>query len=82
MLKITGVKIPITADFSLPRKLVADIFGIKENAVSSASLVRRSLDARKKNDIHYVCCFDFGIEGDESAFIKKYGSKNQAHYSQ
>ena len=75
MLKITGVKIPITADFSLPRKLVADIFGIKENAVSSASLVRRSLDARKKNDIHYVCCFDFEIEGDESAFIKKYGSK-------
>lgn len=48
MLKITGVKIPITADFSLPRKLVADTFGIKENAVSSASLVRRSLDARKK----------------------------------
>ena len=75
MLKITGVKIPITADFSLPRKLVADTFGIKENAVSSASLVRRSLDARKKNDIHYVCCFDFEIEGDESAFIKKYGSK-------
>lgn len=75
MLKISGAKIPITADFSSPRKTVADFFGIDINILKSARLVRRSLDARKKNDIHYVCTFEFEIKGDERAFIRKCGSK-------
>lgn len=78
MLKISGIKIPVTADFSSPKKLVAEIFGISENTIINARLVRRSLDARKKNDIHYVCAFEFEFDGNEKAFAKKHSSKKPA----
>lgn len=78
MLKITGVNIPLSADFSNAAALLSGHLGISSDKISFARLVRRAVDARKKNQIHYVCSFEFAVKGNESQFLTKYASKKVA----
>lgn len=78
MLKITGVNIPLSADFSNAAALLSGHLGISSDKISFARLVRRAVDARKKNQIHYVCSFEFAVKGNEIQFLTKYASKKVA----
>ena len=78
MLKITGVNIPLSADFSNAAALLSGHLGISSDKISFARLVRRAVDARKKNQIHYVCSFEFAVKGNESQVLTKCASKKVA----
>lgn len=78
MLKITGIKVSLSTDFSKPEIMVAKYFGISPDKIKNAVLTRRSLDARKKNQIHYVCSFEFSVVDREDQFLTKFASKKPA----
>lgn len=53
-LRIQNIKQPISeGDELLPRR-IANLLGIEEQQVKSARLTRRALDARKKQDVHFL----------------------------
>ena len=59
------------------RKLHTDI---KE--ISEFKLIKKSLDARHKDDIHYTCSAALSIKGDEKVLLKKLGSSDISEYSE
>jgi len=53
MLKISDIKVDITKDGNI-KKLIAKKLRIPESDILSAEILRKSTDARKKSDIHFV----------------------------
>ena len=52
---VKNLRLGVGEDIGALRKRAAKVLKIKESDIKDISLVKRSLDARKKNDIHYVC---------------------------
>lgn len=75
MLRLNSVNVPIDGDFSNLSTLCANAMGINSRQIKNPRLVRRSIDARRKNDIHYVCTFEFEAEGSEPQFVKNCRAK-------
>ena len=48
--------------------------------ITDTLLVRRSLDARKKNDIHYICSLAVSVRGDEEKLIQRARSDDVCRY--
>ncbi len=53
-LLITDMKLPVTADEQELTRRIASQCGVDVHCIRSAQVVRRSLDARKKEDIHFL----------------------------
>lgn len=60
------------------RKKTAKKLRLNPDLIKDFHLVKRSLDARRKNDLHYVCSVAFGYKGGEEAIIAR--EKNAALY--
>lgn len=76
MLRLSGIKLPVDADFSRLVEICASLSSVPIHKIMAATLKKRSLDARKKNDIHWVCTIDFVIDGDEKEILSKSRCKN------
>lgn len=70
MLKINNINMP--ADFQLPelRKKIASLLGVDAAALEDVRLSRLAIDARHKNNVHYVCAAIFSAK-NEAALLKK-----------
>lgn len=53
---------------------------IKAERINSFILVRKSLDARKKDDLHYTCSAAFDVSGNEDQIINASVSKDVSLY--
>lgn len=51
---------------------------IDNNAINNISLYRRSIDARRKNDVHYIATVDVELNCDENKALSKAKCKNAA----
>lgn len=69
MLKLANVKIPYNTPDDNYINYVSKKLRINKNDIVSCRLLKRSLDARKENDIHYVCTFVIRAK-NESEIIK------------
>ena len=77
MIKISNIKIPYRAKERLFKKYISKALRIKEDDIKKVVLIRKSLDARMRGNIAYVCTF--AIEArDEASIIKK--CKNASGY--
>lgn len=54
MIRINNIKVPLDFDFSEIKKLCVKKFSINNEDIKSAKLVRKSVDARKKSDVHFI----------------------------
>ena len=77
MILINNVFCPLDSDFKKPEKIVSDY--LKCN-VLSASLYRKSVDARKKNNIVFCCSFTAETGKNEDKILKKF--KNAAKFKE
>lgn len=66
MILISGLKLPPGADEGRLRALAAKALRIPLDAVTSLNIRKKSLDARKKTDIHYVYTVCVSVRGDET----------------
>lgn len=69
MLRISNMKVPVTFDEKFLPEKVKKQYNIKE--LKSFRIVKKSIDARRKNEVKYVYSVDINTEND-----KKYISKN------
>lgn len=73
MLLINNVKVPLElVDY---RKIISQQLNISKNKISNVKLVKKAVDARRKNKIHFVCSFHFTVD-NEDLMIKKYPKLN------
>lgn len=70
MLKITGVKIPLLSDGDYAES-IAKKLSLDKERITKIKLIRKSLDARKKDNVCYVCTFAIEVSGDENALTGK-----------
>ena len=71
MLKVTGLKLPLDFKSADLRRAAARKLHVPERAVTSVALAKKSVDARKKDRVHFVCAADVEIDGDENKLLAR-----------
>ena len=80
MILIRSLRLEVGEEPDALRKKAAKKIRVPEGEIADFRLVRRSLDARKKNDIHYVCSAAVTLRGGEDRALKNAG-KDAAPYA-
>ena len=80
MILINNINLPLDTDFGDLKPILAKELKIGINSIKTAKLYRKSVDARKKNNVHFCCSFLAEINGNESLILKR--CKNAAVYKQ
>lgn len=68
MLKISNVKIRLSTREDEYAKVIASIMNVRSRTISNVKLIKRSIDARRK-DIFYICTFVFDYSEDYNYYI-------------
>ena len=55
---------------------------ISTSMIAGTRLVKRSLDARKKDDIHYTCALAVSVKDDEEKIVRRLGRADVSIYSE
>lgn len=71
MLKVTGLKLPLDFKEEDLRRAAAKKLHVSERAVISARLAKKSVDARKKDQVHFVCNLEVMLDGDETRVLSR-----------
>ncbi len=79
---IRGLRLLPGEDTAALRARAAKRLRIRPEEIESLKLVKRSLDARKKNDIHYVCAVAVAVKSDEDRLIARLDSADVSKYVQ
>ncbi len=71
MIRINGLDMPL--DFRQEDLLAAAAKRLKlpRRALLDIKLVKKSIDARKKEDVHFVCGVEASVDGDETALLRR-----------
>ena len=76
MIRINNIKLKLDYTDSDIRQAVQKELRIQANAVDNISLYRRSIDARHKNDVHYIATIDVELNSNENTVLSKARCKN------
>ena len=71
MLLISNINVPLDTDFNNLSGIVAKELKISENLVKSAKLYRKSVDARKKDSVHFCVSVVADILADTTKILKR-----------
>ena len=74
MILVRDLRLAPGEDLAALRRRAAKKLGIRPGEITEIKLVRRSLDARRKDDIHYVCSLAVAVEGGEDRLLKRAGA--------
>ena len=55
MIKIAEIVLPLDTEEEQLKKLAAEKLKIKPDRIQSLKLIKKSVDARKKNDVRFIC---------------------------
>ena len=70
MILIRSLRLEVGEEISALKGKAARVLGCKPGEIRELKLVKRSLDARKKNDIHYVCAVAVAVP-DEGRWLRR-----------
>ena len=70
MILVRSLRLEVGEDLSALQVKAAKALGCKSGEIRQWKLVKRSLDARKKNDIHYVCAVAVSLP-EEGRFLRR-----------
>ena len=76
MIRVQNIPLPLDGDLEQLRKKAARILGVRPGALEELTLVRQSIDARKKQDVHYVYTVDVSLRTGEEQAVERTGKKN------
>ncbi|MBR2715871.1 MAG: hypothetical protein IKB73_06685 [Ruminococcus sp.] len=76
MIRINNLKLKLSYTDDDIKNAVAKELRISKENIENVSLFRRSIDARHKNDIHFISTIDVTVNKNENAVISKSKSKN------
>lgn len=72
MIKLSNVKIPYNISEEKYIDFATKKLRIQKDDIISCHLIKKSLDARKPNDIHYVCTFKIRAKGENEIIKNKH----------
>ena len=78
MILINNVNVSLNADFNNLKPIIAKNLKISESSIVSVSLYRKSVDARKKEDVHFCCSFLVDLNCSTDKILKR--NKNATLY--
>lgn len=71
MLRISNLRMPLDAEYRDVVMQCAAKLGVAVNRIRSAEISKKSIDARRKNDIHFIYSVDLCLsKEDESRFLR------------
>lgn len=70
MIRINNIKVPLEFDFSNLSIYMIKKYRLSENEIHSIKLSKKSVDARKKDDIHFVISVDIDAENEKNNLKK------------
>lgn len=76
MIRINNIKLKLDYTDNDIQSAVIKELRVNKNAIESISLFRRSIDARHKNDVHFIATLDVNLNSNESSVISKCKNKN------
>lgn len=71
MIRINEIKLSLDDDESLLKSKAAKILKINEKYIESYTIFKKSVDARKKDDVHFTYALDVVITLDEEQILNK-----------
>ena len=66
MIRVNGIRVPLEQDFDDLAAICEKKLRIKRSRIRSVKLSKKSIDARKKNDVHFIISLDIEADGEES----------------
>ncbi|MBO7395126.1 MAG: FAD-dependent monooxygenase, partial [Ruminococcus sp.] len=70
MVRVGNINVPLDFDFSQLERYCTDKLGIPESSLRSVKLSKKSVDARKKNDVHFIISLDISAK-NETKLLKR-----------
>ena len=70
MIRVGNIKVPLDFDFSTLEQFCTSRLGISDSSLRSVKLSKKSVDARRKNDVHFIISLDISAKG-EVALLKR-----------
>lgn len=68
MIEVSNVRLPLDAGLpngdAIVRSALANVLGVKVSSLMEIKLCKRSVDARKKNDVGFVATYAVGLDDD------------------
>lgn len=65
MIRVSNIKVPLDFDFRELRQLCVKQLRISESRIESVKLSKKSVDARRKNDVHFIISADISAKGED-----------------
>jgi len=80
MIRVRDLVLPLNGDMEQLKKRAARALNIKPGAIEEMTVARQSIDARNKNDVHYVYTVDVTVAREE-AVLRGAGNSKAALYA-
>ncbi len=64
MVRINNIKVPLNFDFTELKSFCAGKFRLSERSIRSVRLAKKSVDARRKSDVHFIISLDVEADGE------------------
>ena len=77
MLRIAEIPMPLDFTEKELRRQTARRLKVPESALGEVRLYRKSVDARKKNDVHFTCTVEAQVDGEKKVLSRLRDSKIQ-----
>lgn len=71
MIRVNNIHIPLDYDDNIIKTRVSKELRIDKKSISGISIFRRSIDARKKDNIYFLCSIDVELNINEDSILKK-----------
>ena len=70
MLRINNIRVPLEFNFSELDKFCIKKFRISPQNLINVKLSKKSVDARKKTDVHFIISVDLELKNEKSVKVK------------
>ena len=71
MLKLTGLPVPLDFGENELKQAAAKKLRIPERAIADVRLTKKSVDARKKDRLHFVCSVEVAVDGEDRLLSRR-----------
>lgn len=81
MVRVGNIRVPLDFDFSQLERYCTDELGIPESSLRSVKLSKKSVDARKKNDVHFNISLDIAAKNEPKLLKRLKNSVSVDNYT-
>ncbi|MBR5261112.1 MAG: hypothetical protein IKV47_02955, partial [Oscillospiraceae bacterium] len=79
MILVRNIPMAVGENEGKLRRKAARTLGVDGSEIKDLKIIKKSLDARRKNDVHYLFTVALSVRGDEKALLRKAGSKAEIY---